>query len=134
MAESLNGIGKKVAIKRGCMLLLCASASFAMAENLPDPTRPPASLGFAQGTDAPVAASGPILQSVLISSGRKVAVISGQVVTLGGKFGDAQVVKITESEAVLLTGSNLQTLKLFPNVEKKLTSSGLRSQANIRRQ
>ncbi|CAN5905461.1 hypothetical protein BH11PSE12_BH11PSE12_33050 [soil metagenome] len=134
MVESLNCFRKKLAVKGSCVLLMCALAPLAMAEILSDPTRPPASFGIAKATDAQMAASGPTLQSVLISSGRKVAVISGQVVNLGGKFGDAQVVKITESEVVLLTGNNLQTLKLFPNVEKRLTSSGGRSQADIRRQ
>jgi len=134
MGEPLSSIGKKLVIRRGCLLLMYAAMPYGIAENLPDPTKPPASLGFAQTVDAQVTYSGPVLQSVLISPGRKVAIISGQVVSLGGKFADARVVKITESEVVLLTGNNLQTLRLFPNVEKRLTFSGGRSQADIRRQ
>lgn len=61
----------------------------------------------------------PVLQSVLLSATRKAAIISGQTVMLGEKFGTARLVKLTPSEAVLRTGDSLQVLKLFPDVEKK---------------
>ncbi|MGH8716745.1 MAG: hypothetical protein ACREUI_08515, partial [Burkholderiales bacterium] len=41
-------------------------------------------------------------------------------VKLGGKYGSARVVKISESGVVLNEGGSLQTLKLFPGVEKKI--------------
>lgn len=93
------------------------------AENLPDPTRPPPSLGplppgFGEEPDnAP--APMPVLQSIMLSATRKAAMISGQTVILGEKFGEARLVKLTPSEAVLRTGEGLQVLKLFPDVEKK---------------
>jgi len=59
------------------------------------------------------------LQSVLFSRGRKLAVIDGTVVPLGGAYGDARVVKITESEVVLKQGEETETLKLFPGVDKQ---------------
>jgi len=86
------------------------------AEELPDPTRPPALLGSAQLT-APVPA-GPVLQSVLISPQRRVAIISGQAVKTGGKYGEYFVFKITESEVILRRGKEIQTLKLFPDFVK----------------
>jgi MSHA biogenesis protein MshK len=93
------------------------------AENLPDPTRPPSSLGplpsaYGEEPDnapAPV----PVLQSIMLSATRKAAMISGQTVVLGEKFGEARLVKLTPSEAVLRTEEGLQVLKLFPDVEKK---------------
>lgn len=90
------------------------------AENLPDPTRPPDVFGGVvdEGTEiAPPPV--PVLQSVLLSAARKMAVISGQPVALGEKFGAARLIKLTPSEAVLRTGDTLQVLKLFPDVEKK---------------
>ncbi|MDB5762630.1 MAG: hypothetical protein JWQ21_1625 [Herminiimonas sp.] len=132
MAESLNGLAKKMAIQGG-LLLMFSITPFVLADSLSDPTRPPASLGFAQEANV-VAASGPVLQSVFISPGRKVAIISGQAVNLGEKFGDAQVIKIMESEVTLSRGKDLQTLKLFPGVEKRLISSRTRPQTDIRRQ
>lgn len=92
----------------------------AWAEGAPDPTRPPTALltepaGAAPG--AKPASSG--LQSVLISAGRKSAIIGGQLVHLGDKYGEARVTRITEGEVVLKTGSTTETLKLFPDVEKR---------------
>lgn len=88
------------------------------AENLLDPTRPPAEFAAPSAATAS-AATGPLLQSVLISKGRKSAIIGGQVVGLGEKYGEARVVKITESEVVLKTGTVTETLRLFPDVEKR---------------
>jgi len=98
-------------------------------ENLPDPTRPPAELAApspspAKGGSSPETASAApslLLQSVLISSDRKSAIIDGQVVVLGGMHGESRVVKITESEVVLKKGAVKETLRLFPDVEKRST-------------
>jgi MSHA biogenesis protein MshK len=93
----------------------------ARAENLPDPTRPPSEpvAAAASGASAAVPGGGPLLQSVLISPRHKTAIISGKMVALGGMYGSARVVKISEGEVVLNEGGNLQTLRLFPGVEKK---------------
>ena len=102
----------------------------ARAENLPDPTRPPAELG------APAIAvvhSGPVLQSVLISPERKTAIISGETISLGGQYRKGRVVKISESEVVLNNGGNLQTLRLFPEVEKKTSYPGPVTEKKARR-
>ncbi|MGH8807222.1 MAG: MSHA biogenesis protein MshK [Noviherbaspirillum sp.] len=94
-------------------------ASVVMATDVADPTRPPAIFGNAGEGEA--ANSAPVLQSVIISPGRRLAIINGKTVKVGDKYGDAQVVKITESDAVLRTGKDLQTLKLFPTIEKKIS-------------
>lgn len=91
------------------------------AELLPDPTRPPENISPAPDSDASVPAA-PILQSVLISAERRVAFINGRSVKVGDRFGEAKIVKITESEVVLSNGKDLQVLKLFPGVEKHPTS------------
>jgi MSHA biogenesis protein MshK len=107
------------------ILLMALAASLAWlpavwAQQLRDPTQPPNLLmqdGAAAGT-----AGEPVLQSVFISSTRRAAIINGQNVKLGEKFNGSTLVKITESEAVLRNGSELQTLKLFPGIGKRLTS------------
>lgn len=121
MAEHLSKATRKMTIQGGFLLLMLAATPVSFAETFLDPTRPPASLGLAAGPISP--ASGPVLQSVLISPGRMLAIISGQTVRLGEKFGEARVVKITESEVLLRSGKDLQTLKLFPGIEKRLNSS-----------
>lgn len=111
-------------ISSGIFLLhLLLMAGVCQAENLPDPTRPPALLGplppafGEEPANAP--APMPVLQSIILSPSRKAAIISGQTVVLGEKFGEARLVELTESKAVLRTVDGLQVLKLFPDVDKK---------------
>jgi len=124
MAEHLSKATRNMTIHGGFLLVMIAATPVGFAESFLDPTRPPASLGVALDGSISAPAPGPVLQSVLISPGRMVAIISGHTVRLGEKFGDARVVKITEGEVVLRSGTDLQTLKLFPGIEKRLTSSG----------
>jgi MSHA biogenesis protein MshK len=95
------------------------TAAFTHAQELRDPTRPPAMAESAGEHGTSTATAGPVLQSVLISPTRKIAMIDGQALKPGDKFGDARVVKITENELVLRNGQEVQTLKLFPQVEKQ---------------
>ncbi|WP_206732474.1 MSHA biogenesis protein MshK [Janthinobacterium sp. 17J80-10] len=121
MVESVNKAGKSRLLF--CIVMMLINASPVMAtDNLPDPTRPPAA--FAAGEAGSVVASGPVLQSVLIASGRRVAVISGQTVQVGDKIGDLRVAKIDEGKVVLGNGKDVQTLKLFPGIEKRLNAAG----------
>jgi len=98
----------------GAILVLLARIPLAQA--LADPTRPPGpATAAAQAGAAPASR----LQSVLISKGRKYAVIDGVQVALGGKIGDATLVRLTESEAVLRTGTETEVLQLLPGIDKK---------------
>lgn len=108
--------------RRAHWMVLAAFAWLAPAHAQPqqagiDPTRPPASAGFQEAAEE--GAPGKQLQSILISGGRRVAVISGTMVPLGGMLGDARVVKISETEVVLKTGEETETLKLYPSVDKQ---------------
>ena len=104
-----------------------AAATLAMGgvygQLLTDPTRPPSALSAPQDTssggiqeDAP---RGSQLQSVLLSRGRKLAVISGETVPLGGMVGEAKLVRITETEVTLKKGDETEVLKLFPGIDKQ---------------
>ncbi|HEV7913710.1 MAG TPA: MSHA biogenesis protein MshK [Albitalea sp.] len=86
----------------------------AAANGLADPTRPPIAL-----MAAPAAASAPAgalqLQSVLLGRGRTpAAVISGELVLLGGRVRDARLVRVTERSAVLKGPQGETTLALIP--------------------
>lgn len=104
-----------------CLLPFSQAAA---GETLRDPTRPPAALHAAE--DGAEIETGPVLQSVRISQGRYTAVISGETVRTGSMYGDARVIKIRETEVVLKTGNSLQTLKLFPDVEKRPAANNKR--------
>ena len=101
--------------------LLCLLPGLVMAQGLADPTRPPAIR--AETTQAGVAGGGPVLQSVMLSPTRKVAVISGEMVALGGRYGGARLVRLTETEAVLQNGVERTVLRLHPQVDKKPAGS-----------
>jgi len=62
------------------------------------------------------APAGPRLQSVLISPDRKLAIIDGETVALGGTVGDATLVQITETGVTLKRGAQVTRLELYPGV------------------
>lgn len=132
MALHLSKINKSGRIAGLILVAFSAVNGIAFGQNLVDPTRPPAVTESASqsGVAAPVA--GPELQSILISPTRKVAIISGQSVMLGEKFGEARVVKITENEVVLRNGQDVQVLKLFPGVQKNIKPGRAGSSADSR--
>ena len=98
---------------------LALASSFVSPEagaQLPDPTRPPATLGVRAGADG--GGDGlPRLQSVLIAprqGGRHVAVIDGETVRLGDSFKGARVARMTQTEVELVRGRERQVLRLHP--------------------
>ncbi len=89
-----------------------------LADILPDPTRPAGeSEMFSNGLS--VSASGPVLQSVMISRSRRNAVISGVLLSTGDSFGGATLIRISENEVELDGPEGKQILKLLPAVEKQ---------------
>lgn len=82
-----------------------------------DPTRPPPA--FAAPAQDATATSGPVLQSVIMPGrGKPLAVIDGQQVRLGQRYGDSRLVRLTEREAVLEGPDGVVLLMLTPGVEK----------------
>ena len=104
-------------------LLMALLSVAATAEELADPTRPPASL------TAPVAAPASgvpeirpaRLQSIIISKTRRTAIIDGESVELGGKYGDAKLIEVNEGSIVLRGAQGLQVL-IFNMIKRKLAA------------
>jgi len=88
----------------------------AMADSLPDPTALPSTRAAEGGDDQPVG----VLTAIKLSRKQKIAVIDGLEVAVGGRYQDARVVRIGESEVVLRRGKEITVLKLYPHVEKTL--------------
>jgi len=133
----MNAALVRALVKAVPAALLVLGAAGAFGQSLPDPTRPPDALNAlnAANKQEPAGAqSGPVLQSVLVSPRRKLAVISGQTVKLGGEYENARVVKISETEVVLRNGKDTRTLKLFPQAEKQSVSGQPRGKAGDRPQ
>lgn len=117
MAQPVTWRMDKISLHCCALMGLGLLASAGFAENLPDPTRPTgAAYADANAVNVP---AGPVLQSVLTSAGRKVAIINGQTVKQGDMVGDARVSRIADAEVVLTRGGETQVLKLFPVVEKQ---------------
>lgn len=103
-------------------LLLCAT-EMALAETLPDPTRPAIDLGAGAGGQAsavaPVEAAPQGLQSIIISPQYRAAIINGETVRLGGKVGNSTLVEVRESSVVLQNAQGRRVMELFPKVDIK---------------
>ena len=91
------------------------------AQALTDPTRPPLEL---MSTAATGTAPRTPLQSILLSSARKGAIINGQYVALGGTYGKAKLVRITATEVTLKSDQGLEVLQLYPPMERTSAAFG----------
>ncbi len=108
----------------GAAAALALSAGSGAQQALSDPTRPPFEFMGAIAADAAGAAPRTPLQSILLSSTRKGAIINGQYVALGGTYGKASLVKITATEVTLKSDHGLEVLQLYPPMEKTSAASG----------
>ncbi len=98
---------------------LVLAAGVAWCQGLSDPTKPPAG-SYRAGPAQPGEGGSPlVLQSVLIYPDVRSAIISGEHVLLGQRLGNLRLVKVAETEVVLLDGAVRRTLKLFPGLEKR---------------
>jgi len=94
-------------------LALALGAQQALAQGLSDPTRPPW-IGGADATEPAAAA-----QVVIVSKDRSQATINGQIVNLGGRYGNATLVRITDEEIVLQRPKGTETIRLYSSVQRK---------------
>jgi len=100
---------------------LIAMPWLAQAQNT-DPTRPAidTSAGANPSADAGMAASSGLQSVILRKSGKPAALINGVLVELGGKVGEARLVKVGEDHVVLRGPLGDETLRLMPAAEKKV--------------
>ncbi len=102
------------------VFLLTIVAGMAQAQ-MADPTRPAIDTGVPSATSGtamqPVAAG---LQSIIQrKNGKPAALIGGAVVELGGKVGEARLVRIGEDHVVLRGPLGNETMRLTPGIEKQ---------------
>ncbi len=106
---------------RTAIALLAASClgNPAFGQALRDPTEPPSS---ARAPASPVTGalpSGPLLQSVIVSDGRKLALIDGETYRSGDKLGNSTIAAISSNEVTLRGPEGKRVLKLYPNMQEK---------------
>ena len=102
----------RLTLARACLAVLAlVLGANSAAEALIDPTRPP--LELMSKAVAGAAPQRTPLQSILLSSARKGAIIGGQYVSLGGTYANARLVKITATEVTLKNDQGLEVLQLY---------------------
>ena len=107
---------------RAALLGFCLVATgSACAAPFGDPFRPPRE---AQAPSPVAGASdAPRLESVLIASDRRLAVINGQQYNEGASYRDGHVLRISESEVIIRRPGGDEALKLYPQDIKRASGS-----------
>lgn len=88
----------------------------AQAQGLSDPMRPPAFAAPA-GTVESSSGGAPVLQSTLLSNGRRIAMIDGKPMKVGDRIGAARIVSIDPSTVTLREARKITVLQLYQGVE-----------------
>jgi hypothetical protein len=116
MSSQENGIGQIIRWSAAAMLgcaLTHGNARAQPADPMQPPGEPSAPRAGAQGS----AATG--LQLVIVSPQRKLAVIDGSLVHIGGKARSGTLAGVSDSVAVLQKDGSRDVLLMYPNIEKK---------------
>lgn len=111
----------RLILRRALFCVLLAQGAGVAALELPDPTRPAATLEAGEpSTDAEAQAEQNQtrgLRLIIIQKNRRAAIIDGKTVELGGKVGDARLVEVNEGSVVLQGARSKQVMTLFPRVK-----------------
>jgi MSHA biogenesis protein MshK len=82
---------------------------------LGDPMRPPALMGAASETAG--TPGGMVLQSTIMSRGRRIAMIDGKSMNVGDRIGEARIVAINPDSVTLREAGATRVLRLNEGVE-----------------
>ena len=115
------------ALASGLVWAICSLFSLpTFSEELLDPTRPPEAVYAPADAllSEPPEPTG--LQSVIISKSRSAAVIDGQTIELGGKYGDVRLIEVSDTGVILQGADGKRVMELFPGVSmtKKKVKAG----------
>jgi MSHA biogenesis protein MshK len=99
-------------------LIISLGAPGGLAQGLNDPTRPPREILGGADAFEPAANLSPA-QVVIISTDRRQATINGQTVVLGGRYGNATLVRISDEEIVLKRAAVTEVIRLYSSVHRR---------------
>lgn len=106
------------------LVCLCAGLlSGAATAQLADPTRPAHDVAAPAGAAADAASASGLQSIIRRKGGKPAALINGTVVELGGRLGEARLIRIGEDFAVLRGPLGDETLRLTPALEKKTATA-----------
>ena len=109
-------------LSRSLLLIVALAALPVRAQGLNDPTRPPREIS-GETAEADAAPGGSPAQVVVISRNRRQATINGRTVDLGGRYGDATLVRISDEEIVLQKPDSTEIIRLYSSVNRKMRLS-----------
>ena len=98
-------------------LIISLGTPRGLAQGLSDPTRPPREI-LGAAADEPAFNPSPA-QVVIISTDRRQATINGQTVVLGGRYGNATLVRISDEEIVLKRADATEVIRLYSSVHRR---------------
>ncbi len=111
----------RLMLRPALLCVLLAQGAGVSALELPDPTRPAATLEAGESsTDADAQAEQNQtrgLRLIIIQKNRRAAIIDGKTIELGGKVGDARLVEVNEGSVVLQGARSKQVMALFPYIK-----------------
>ena len=100
--------------------VLSGNAHDVFAQQLRDPTRPPAGLTQSGGKQGAQPKDSDLnLQSILIAPNRRSAIIDGRLLRVGEVLSGFKVVSIEEGAVTLRGAQGTRRLQLFPSVDKR---------------
>ena len=102
----------------GFALVISLGAPRGLAQGLNDPTRPPREILGGAAVAEPAGNLSPA-QIVIVSTDRRQATINGQTVALGGRYGNATLVRISDEEIVLKRADATEVIKLYSSVHRR---------------
>ena len=104
-------------------LAMGAASPVATQSAPPDPMRPPSFVHVAPADSLAAPTGASVLQTIILRrKGKPLAVINGETVELGGRIGDARLVKLSDNEAVLQGPRGRESLRLTPAAGKNLAA------------
>lgn len=98
------------------VLALASGTGACLAQALSDPMQPPA-FAVAPSGEPAAASTELILQSTLMSKGRRIAMIDGKPMKVGDRIGGAKIVAIDSASVTLRDAETIRVLKLYQNIE-----------------
>ena len=104
--------------QRVIALFLALGQGQCLAQVLYGPMRPPAIAGTGEQTSG----GERVLQSTLLSQGRRIAIIDGKPMNVGDRIGAARIVSIDASTVTLSEANRIMVLQLYHGV--KVTGPG----------
>ncbi len=106
-------------LKRMMVLMAMSAASVGQCDSvLHDPTLPPASLN-AQTADNPNSTDSPV-QMITLHGKQRSAIVHGKEVKIGDVIKEGRVVGISDKGLLISTDGQLITMKLYPDVTKRI--------------